>query len=675
MAEIYRKSVLEKLSSPDQLDRMIVITPPTFWLSMLGVAGIIVVALVWSILGRLPVNVSGNGILVSSDGMYSIYSEAQGVLEEISVAEGDTITKGQVLATIADKDTRAALKVLEDRIAIVEAVTLLSRNDVMNADTQSILEIKNSISTSDASALQSQKTLSLYQSQLGSERAYLNDLAEDLERAKSEYYNSLKTNTGGTDLTVTYTNAEQAYQAAVAEFETAGKAYEDAAVAWKNAEIELNRCTTNANNAKTEMDSRQTKYESAVNAVNTAEEAVRTAQNNLETAKGNLSIAEQKLADCGYAESDPQRVPFEQAVINAEAEVGNATEALNRANAALADANTAHLPTIQEYNTYKANYDSAVVELAAAQEAYNNRDNVLRDAETVYDDAETKYKASKQAYEKAKKEYDDYQSKSGGINADASVKGAVYQDLLSKYSTQQSIVSGLEQSVLSARAQMNTEGAMANVQAINLGNQFETTKGAVLSQLRAELEQAERALNKTYITSSRDGVVVELPVSTGTLVGQGAEIVKISGVRSADMEKNNVIVCYVPLSSGKKIREGMTVMVYPTTVNKQEYGHMEATVLSVDNYVTSNAEMRNQLGDDLLVQSFTQEGPVLAVTCELRTDNSTASGFYWSSAKAKDILVVEGTLVSVDIVTDRKAPITMLIPFLKEKLSMEGRMG
>ena len=102
---------------------------------------------------------------------------------------------------------------------------------------------------------------------------------------------------------------------------------------------------------------------------------------------------------------------------------------------------------------------------------------------------------------------------------------------------------------------------------------------------------------------------------------------------------------------------------------------MEATVLSVDNYVTSTEEIRNQLGDELLVQSFTQEGPVLAVTCQLRTDDSTASGYYWSSAKAKDILLAEGTLVSVDVVIERKAPITMLIPFLKEKFSMEARVG
>lgn len=64
----------------------------------------------------------------------------------------------------------------------------------------------------------------------------------------------------------------------------------------------------------------------------------------------------------------------------------------------------------------------------------------------------------------------------------------------------------------------------------------------------------------------------------------------------------------------------MTVMVYPTTVNKQEYGHMEATVLCVDNYSASDVGMQNLVDADLLDQSVTQEGPVLPVTCEIRTD-------------------------------------------------------
>ena len=119
----------------------------------------------------------------------------------------------------------------------------------------------------------------------------------------------------------------------------------------------------------------------------------------------------------------------------------------------------------------------------------------------------------------------------------------------------------------------------------------------------------------------------------------------------------------------------MTVIVKPTTVNEQEYGHMEAEVVAVDDYVATATGMRGILGDDALVQAFTQNGPVVGVTCRLRTDETTASGYWWSSRKGADLIVPEGTMVTVDIVTEEKTPITMLIPYIKEKLSMAVEPG
>ena len=47
MADLFRKSLLEKLSSPEQLDKMIVITPPRFWIAMAGAGLMIGAALIW----------------------------------------------------------------------------------------------------------------------------------------------------------------------------------------------------------------------------------------------------------------------------------------------------------------------------------------------------------------------------------------------------------------------------------------------------------------------------------------------------------------------------------------------------------------------------------------------------------------------------------------------------
>ena len=54
MSDIFRKTALDKISSPDQLDQVIVITPPGFFIAMLGAGIMLLTALIWSIFGRTP---------------------------------------------------------------------------------------------------------------------------------------------------------------------------------------------------------------------------------------------------------------------------------------------------------------------------------------------------------------------------------------------------------------------------------------------------------------------------------------------------------------------------------------------------------------------------------------------------------------------------------------------
>ena len=64
--EIFRKAALDRLSSPDQLDRVMKITSPLSWIALLGVTLIIAAVVVWSFTGSLLSTVTANGILVSS---------------------------------------------------------------------------------------------------------------------------------------------------------------------------------------------------------------------------------------------------------------------------------------------------------------------------------------------------------------------------------------------------------------------------------------------------------------------------------------------------------------------------------------------------------------------------------------------------------------------------------
>jgi multidrug efflux pump subunit AcrA (membrane-fusion protein) len=142
MSNPFRKSVIDKLSSPEKLDQSIIIIAPSFWVAALGGLLVIAVALVWSIIGRLPVNVSAGGMYMGAGGLQSVVAEADGVVDTVYVNEGDEVNKGQKIAQLDSAVFDEQISALQTRKTDVESVTFWSSDDPETADTKSLLEIK-----------------------------------------------------------------------------------------------------------------------------------------------------------------------------------------------------------------------------------------------------------------------------------------------------------------------------------------------------------------------------------------------------------------------------------------------------------------------------------------------------------------------------------------------------
>ena len=98
---------------------------------------------------------------------------------------------------------------------------------------------------------------------------------------------------------------------------------------------------------------------------------------------------------------------------------------------------------------------------------------------------------------------------------------------------------------------------------------------------------------------------------------------------------------------------------------------MTGSVVKVADYVTSAADLFTRVGDSTLAETFSAEGAVLEVVCEIERDKDTASGYAWSSKKGEGAELQEGTLLGGVVITENVPPITMLIPKLKEKFNLE----
>lgn len=86
--------------SLEQLDRLVTITAPVWWIDLAAVYVVIGVALIWAIWGAIPTKVQGHGILVSTGGVQEVVARTRGKVTAVLVNPGDMVQKGQVVARI-----------------------------------------------------------------------------------------------------------------------------------------------------------------------------------------------------------------------------------------------------------------------------------------------------------------------------------------------------------------------------------------------------------------------------------------------------------------------------------------------------------------------------------------------------------------------------------------------
>ncbi len=272
----------------------------------------------------------------------------------------------------------------------------------------------------------------------------------------------------------------------------------------------------------------------------------------------------------------------------------------------------------------------AKIELANAQDLSAAWRDRLTDAQTERDGAEKEYENAKQA---------EAQRQSDKERADAE-----YQAALKAYNTEADKISSIQDSVNQLKTQIADKEANLDKQKPNLIQQFDTAKDAVLAQMDQEIDKCEQMLEDSVLCSTENGFISEINIAKGDTVQQGSVVCSVAS--DANVEKK--VICYVPVEEARKLTAGMRVEVCPSSVDKQKYGYMEGTIQDVAQSVTSQEEIRNQLGNNELAEKVINEGSVVAVTVVLRTDSNTVSGYWWSDKKGAEVAIDDQTIITAE---------------------------
>jgi HlyD family secretion protein len=131
---VFRKVSLDRLASPEQLDQLMQVTTPRGWVALLALSVLLLTAIVWGCVGRIPETVHGQGILVKSGGVLQVVPSASGRVTDIAVSVGDLVSAGQIVARVAQPELtdqlNQALAKLADLRAERESSLAFGRRDL-----------------------------------------------------------------------------------------------------------------------------------------------------------------------------------------------------------------------------------------------------------------------------------------------------------------------------------------------------------------------------------------------------------------------------------------------------------------------------------------------------------------------------------------------------------------
>jgi HlyD family secretion protein len=121
---LFRKESLERLSSPERLDQLMQVVSPKSWLPLTALGSLVVVALTWSIYGRIPITVEGRGVLIYPSKVVPFQSKSSGQLLSVNVKVGDVVKKGKVLGTIDQTELRKQLQQQRNKLTELQSQDL-----------------------------------------------------------------------------------------------------------------------------------------------------------------------------------------------------------------------------------------------------------------------------------------------------------------------------------------------------------------------------------------------------------------------------------------------------------------------------------------------------------------------------------------------------------------------
>lgn len=197
-----------------------------------------------------------------------------------------------------------------------------------------------------------------------------------------------------------------------------------------------------------------------------------------------------------------------------------------------------------------------------------------------------------------------------------------------------------------------------NVQASN------TRKNEIAEVDRAIAQLKQQISERSLIKSPQDGSILDMSGVLGQVVSAGT---RLGTLQTQGLDPGMLMgITYFDVKDGKQIKPGMKVQITPDTVKRERFGGIVGMVKAVSPYPVTSSRAASKLGNPELADTLTGKSAKVEVMVLLQPEATNASGYKWSSSKGPADKLTSGTTSSVRVTVEERAPITFLLPFLRE---------
>lgn len=127
----------------------------------------------------------------------------------------------------------------------------------------------------------------------------------------------------------------------------------------------------------------------------------------------------------------------------------------------------------------------------------------------------------------------------------------------------------------------------------------------------------------------------------------------ITGVAVTKSDGNQYIYSYVPISSAKRMSEGMEAQISPDYASREEYGYKQGTIIKVGKEISTYEDLENNFSNPSIVT------PILPTDGSNFVEIVIDQG-KWSNEKGESIDITDGSTCNVSVVIGEQKPYKLI---------------